>query len=161
MNKQRNPLATQTLEQKRIAYNRDCAKNIVAYKSDDSVIPLRATRLEDVEFIGGLWRVQDKIIHNVRIIRDQSMIIGTRIEHNEKTFFEYYRAARLAYNCYGPIKPCFDMVAAKYSTDKGTYWSYGKTIADARAFLGTRLYDEYMDLIHAVACKNKIQKLRK
>ena len=60
------------------------------------------------------------------------MIIGTRIEHNEKTFFEYYRAARLAYNCYGPIKPCFDMVAAKYSTDKGTYWSYGKTIADAR-----------------------------
>lgn len=160
MNK-RNPMAAQTIAQKQLQYNNDCAQNARAYKSDETTVPLCDVPVGRVEFIGGLWRVQDKNDYNISMIRDRPMILGARIEHNEKTFFEYYRAALLTYNCYGPLEPRFDMIVAKYTTDKGTYWSYGRTIADARAFLGIRLYDEYMDLIHAVACKNTMAKREK
>ena len=50
---------------------------------------------------------------------------------------------------------------AKYTTDQGTYWSYGNTIEQARAFLGIKLYDEYMDLIHTHACKNQFAHQKK
>ncbi len=151
--KTRNPLATQTLEQKKTAYAADCANNAMAYKSDETRVPLCSVNIDDVEFIGGLWRVQDAFKYKISKIRDRQMVLGKRIQHNEKTFFEYYQASILTYNCYGPINLQFDMIAAKYVTDRGEYWSYGNTIAAARAFLGIRLYDEYMDLIHSVACK--------
>ena len=60
-------------------------------------------------------------------------------------------------NCYGRfIVGGPEVIVAKYDTDRGTYWSYGPTLEQARAFLGIKLYDEYMDLIHSVACKNKL-----
>lgn len=159
--KTRNPLAQQTLEQKKLKYHEDCAKNALAYTSKDETFPLKSINIDKVEFIAGLWRLQDTMNYKIKRIRDKDMILGGRIEHSEKTFFEYYKAAILTYNCYGPIKPKFDMVAARYVTDKGEEWAYGNTIAAARAFLGIRLYDEYMDLIHNEACKNVIQKTRK
>lgn len=159
--KTRNPIATQTLGEKQKQYFTDSTNGTWAYKSDGSKVLLSQTNFEDVEFIGGLWRVQEYADYNIRKIRDRDMIIGKRLEHNEKTFFEYYQASVLTYNCYGVLKPHFDMVAAKYVTDKGEYWSYGKNIAAARAFLGIRLYDEYMELIHANACKNNLQNTRK
>ena len=157
----RNPLAIQTIEQKSKQYTYDCAHDARAYSDAQTSVPLRDVNVDEVEFIGGLWRIQSKLEHEIIKIRNRDMILGSRLEHNERTFFEYYRAAFLFYNCYGPLPPRFDMVAAKYTTDHGTYWSYGKTIADARAYLGIRLYDQYMDLIHSVACKNTIQKTRK
>lgn len=153
----RNPLATQTIAEKRAQYIRDCASGENAYNSADAAIPLSDVPFDCVEFIGGLWRVQNGMHYNICKIRDRQMILGQRLNHNEKTFFEYYQAALLSYNCYGPLPPRFDMIAAKYTTDHGEYWSYGKSIADARAFLGIRLYDEYMNLIHSVACKKIMQ----
>lgn len=154
----RNPMAAyKSTDDKAIAYNMDCAAGAMAYKSDDTKVPLRLVPCDDVEFIGGLWRVQDKHDYNIRTVRDRRLIMGARLPYSERTFFEYYSAALLTYNCYGVLPPVFDVVVAKYTTDHGTYWSYGKTIADARAYLGIRLYDEYMDLIHSVACKNMAQ----
>lgn len=157
----RNPLAQQPLEEKAAQYKQDCMKGALAYKSNETMLPLSSVNIDNVEFICGLWRVQDEFNYNISKIRDKQMILGPRIEHKEKTFFEYYKAAILAYNCYGPLTPFFDMVAARYITDKGEYWSYGNSIAQARAFLGIRLYDEHMDLIHAEVCKNRIQNTRK
>ncbi len=159
--KNRNPLTQLTLEQKQQKYTIDCAKGEIAYKSNDTTVPLRNVKLENVEFIAGLWRVQDVANYKISTIRNKQMILGPRIEHNEKTFFEYYKAAVLTYNCYGPLTPKYDMVAAKYTTDEGECWAYGNTIADARAFLGSRLYDEHKDLIHAEVCKNNNQNTRK
>lgn len=155
----KNPLAQYTTAtEKHNLYTQSCATNTVAYKSDETRIPLRDVPEHNVEFIGGLWRVQDDFKYKITKIRDRQMILGQRIQHTEKTFFEYYQAALLVYNCYGPLAPRFDMIVAKYKTDRGTYWSYGHTIAEARAFMGIRLYDEYKDLIHSIACKKQLQK---
>ncbi len=150
----RNPLATQTQEQKQKLYKKDCIKGVLAYSSNETAVPLSTQLIDDVEFIGGLWRVQDPCEYQINRIRDKDMIMGPRISHNEKTHFEYYKVGLLTYNCYGPLEPNLAFVAAKYVTDKCVYWSYGKSIAEARAFLGVRLYDDYKDLIHKEACKN-------
>lgn len=157
----RNPLTKQTIEQRNKQYIIDSSNGAVAYKSDNSTVPLSQLKPDDVEFIAGMWRVQDKNQYNIIHIRDKEMILGPRIQHTESTHFEYYKVSVLAYNCYGPLKPAFIYVAAKYDTDKGTYLSYGKTIAEARAFLGIALFDEYKELIHNEACKNSLQKTRK
>lgn len=153
--KYKNPLAEhKTKIQKCRAFISDRNSGKKAYKSDNTVVPLKEVNVNDVEFIAGFWRVQDYFDYNIQQVRDRKIILGQRLEYKENTFFEYYQATTLAYNCYGPIFLGFDMVAAKYTTDKGVYWSYGKSIAEARAFMGIKLYDEYMDLIHSVACKN-------
>lgn len=159
--KNRNPLAQQTLMEKSKQYHSDCIKGALAYKSNGTTVPLSTLSVDKVEFICGLWRLQDESSYKITRIRDKDMILGARIEHDEKTFFEYYKAAISTYNCYGLLTPKFDMVAARYVTDKGEYWSYGNTIAAARAFLGIRLYDEYKDLIHNEVCKKVIQNTRK
>lgn len=156
----KNPLATafQTNDDKIYAYSTACLNGAVAHRPDYTTVPLKTLNPAQVEFIGGLWRVQTPCDYNVQNVRGKDLIIGARLPHQEKTFFEYYEASLLTFNCYGPLKPCFDSVVAKYTTDHGTYWSYGRNIADARAFLGIRLYDEYMDLIHSVACQKTAQK---
>lgn len=154
----RNPLATQTIEQKNKQYAHDCATDARAYSDATTSVPLRDVPVDKVEFIGGLWRIQNPHSYTITIVRDRPMILGDQIQHSERTFFKYYRAGFVTYNCYGLLKPHFDMIVAQYTTDNGTYLSYGKTIAEARAFLGIRLYDQYMDVIHRIACKNQIQK---
>lgn len=160
--KNKNPLAQYaTPTEKHELYTRSCANNEFAYKSDGTKVPLGTMNEDTVEFIGGLWRVQDDKKLDVLTVRDRQVVLGPRIQHNEKTFFEYYQASFLSYNCYGPIIFKYDMVVAKYATDKGIYWAYGENIPQARAFMGIRLYDEYMDLIHSVACKNAIKQRKK
>lgn len=147
----RNPLATQTIEQKNKQYAHDCATNARAYSDATTSVPLRDVPVDDVEFIGGMWRIQRPNKYKILNIRNRPMIFGERIEHNERTPFEYYHAALLAYNCYGALTPHFDMVAAKYITPTGTYWSYGKDIAAARAFMGILV----VDLIHGTLGKQR------
>lgn len=149
----RNPLATQTIAEKRKQYDTDCRRNAMAYTQSCMHVPLRNVKFENVEFIGGLWRIQHTNNFDIIQVRDCKMILGERLAHHEKTFFEYYTAALVGYNCYGPIRTPFDMVVAKYTTDAGTYWSYGKNIAEARAYMGIRLYDQYQELINNIACK--------
>lgn len=155
----KNPLAKYPdATAKHLLYSNDCQLNMMAQRSDDTLVPLCDVAEHTVEYIGGLWRVQDDCDYEINTIRKRLIVLGTRIPHNEKTFFEYYRAAFVGFNCYGPIIDEFNMIVAKYTTNRGIFWAYGKTIADARAYLGIKLYDEFQDLIHAVAARPQMQK---
>ena len=135
----------------RIKYNNDCAAGVDAYKSDGTVVKLLSVAYEDVRFSGGLWRVQNPEPKNIVRVRDMNFVLGERLPVTEKNRFEYYRAQIVGENCYGKFVfsgGAGTMIVAKYETQDGTFWSYGETIEQARAFLGIKLYDTYSDLIH-------------
>ena len=118
----------------------------------------RGAKLENVDFVAGLWRIQTKFPYEIVRVRDIDVVITKKLDRAENTLFEYYEAKRVGYNCYGPFVstgPTADLIVARYDTDAGPRWGYGNTIEAARAFLGVRLYDEYKDVIHSIACRNK------
>ncbi len=143
---------------KRVLYKAHCEQGEKAWDSAGKNYPLQDVDIDDVEYIAGAWRVQNKFDSPIQIVRGQEFVLGERINRMEKNLFEFYRARRVGRNCYGRfIINSVDTVVAKYDTDKETHWAYGRTIEEARAFLGIRLYDEYMDLIHSYACKGRLQ----
>lgn len=143
-------------------YNRDRRAGVLAYKSDGTTVPLESVKLSNVEFVAGLWRVQSPFIHKIQDVRDKQFVLDAPLPHREKNHFEFYSAWLVSENCYGKyISDSPKYIVAKYTTDNGTYWSYGTTIEQARAFLGIKLYDEYMDLIHAHACKKQLSRQKK
>lgn len=151
-----------TAREKIGAYHRAVATNEMAIKSDGARVALNGVPVEDVEFVAGLWRVQDYFPHTVQRVRDRELVLADKLSHAERIPFEYWRAYTVSENCYGrylSAKP--DLIVAKYQTDDGVYWGYGNTIEQARAFLGIKLFDNYMDLIHAHACKKSRQKNQK
>ena len=147
-----------TSVEKERAYHADCvrgAQRVMAYRSNGTTVPLADVDISNVEYIGGLWRVQDKFPHKIQDVRGEPFVLLERVPRNERNHFDFYRAARVGFNCYGPyLVGGPTQIVAKYTTDAQTYWAYGATVEQARAFLGIRLYDEYMDLIHSVACKS-------
>lgn len=153
-------------EFKRLAYKIDCTKGAMAYGSAGVERPLSECNIDDVNLVGGLWRIQNKFEHKIQFVRDKEFVLMDRINRTESNLFEFWRARLVGRNCYGRYlvggdnlaeNGEYDCVVAKYDTDKETFWAYGNTISEARAFLGIALYDEYKDVIHSVACKNKIQ----
>lgn len=150
-----NPLATQhkDLHEKMAAYHVACAKGLCAVRSDGRQIPVSQLKPTQIEFIGGLWRVQDETEYKIQQIRDKRLILGPRLNRTEHTLFEFYQAMQPTFNCYGLLDMGFDMVVAKYTTSSGTFWGYGHTIEQARAFLGIKLYDQHQGLINDVLNK--------
>lgn len=141
-----------TEAQKVAAYIRDKKKKevVYAYKSDGTTVPLKDCRLANLEFVAGLWRVQNEFPYKIENVRKKDFVIGEKLPHVERTLFDFYRAFSVCENCYGKyIAPAGDYIVAKYVTNRGTYAAYGKTIEDARAYLGIKLYDEFQDVIHA------------
>lgn len=139
----KNPLSTyKTVAEKEKHFLQDCNKeNIKAYSSDRKAVPLRDLNVSEVEFIGGLWRIQDDFKYDITFVRDRNMVLGPQMPRKESNHFVYYNAAPVEYNCYGPFVISFDMIVAKYTTGKNEYWAYGKSIAEARAFLGIKIMD--------------------
>lgn len=134
--------------------------NIMAIDSRGNKKPIKDFAINQLAFIGGFWRVQEELSLPITRIRDKDMILTKKIDHIEKTLFDFYRGKEVKYNCYGPFvikDDKYDLVVAKYETDKQTYWAYGKTIEQARAFMGIKLYDEYKDIINTIACQNKLK----
>ena len=149
MNNNRNPLSEyKNLKQKYRAFVGDKNAGMFAHNSDGTIVPLKALRADDVEFIGGLWRVQNKNNYNVRKIGDRDIIIGDEIPYFGPSFFDYYRASYLTYNCYGPLMPNYNLVVAKYDCGDEEFWAYAKNITMATAYLGMHLYDKYKSLIN-------------
>ena len=145
-----------------LQHQADVNKNALAYKSDGTTAPLANYVPSRVEFIAGRWRVQDRFTHPIQMVRDKEMVLLRQLPHFDHVLFDYYEASVVGYNCYGPfISGGRDYFVAKYTTDDGVYWGYGTTLEQARAFLGIKLYDEYMDLIHRHACKNQLSKQKK
>lgn len=144
---------------KELLFRIHCERGALAYSSDGNTRPLKNCDINNVKLIAGLWRVQNKFEHKIQNVRGKEFVLLEKINRTEKNLFEFYRAAMVATNCYGRFfVGGAEQIVAKYETDKQTYWSYGNTIEQARAFLGIRLYDEYSDLIHSVACQDRLHK---
>ena len=158
----RNKLAThKSLQEKNIHYQLSCAKKELAYKSDGTSVLLSERLPTQVEFIGGLWRVQTPFPHTIHQVRGIDFVLLEKLPHTEKTLFEFYRAAMVGENCYGRYVADTSYIVAKYTTNDGTFWGYGHTIEQARAFLGVKLYDQYKDFIHKFACQGLEQNQQK
>ena len=135
------------------AYNRDISipgpYMVCAHQEDALPVPLKNVPLSKLEHVAGLWRVQNKFPYKIEIVRKKAFVIGDKLPRVERTLFEFYEAYAVGENCYGKYisaKP--DYIVAKYPTNHGVYSAYGKTIEDARAYLGIKMYDEFQDVIH-------------
>lgn len=164
-----NPLAdyynakkteSENVAAKRVAYNAALDSNAYAIDETFNKIPLGAPGAEfnDVELVGGVWRIQRAFDKKITNVRDRQFVLLDKLPHVERTLFEFYRASHIGINCYGPFcSGIMDYIVAKYETDNGTYWSYGRSVEEARAFMGIKLYDEYMYLINSVARANSLK----
>lgn len=114
-----------------------------------------------VDLIGGQWHIQNNFDYSKIVrVRDKDMVLMDKLPRKEDNRFEYWNAKLVGYNCFGPFlskgnNP--DYIVAKYETDNGPLWGYGKTLEEARAFLGLKLFDEYKDIIHIIANRNKLK----
>lgn len=141
----------------------DMEKGVYAFDRNLNKIKLGDLGAEHdkVDKIGGCWRIQNQFPYKITRIRDKDMVLMKKLNRVENTLFEFWEAKLVGYNCYGPFvfeNNEVDYIVAKYETDNATYWGYGKTLESARAYLGIKIYDEYKDIIHAVACKNKMKR---
>lgn len=164
-----NPLAeyynekkskSENVAAKRVAYNAALDSNAYAIDETFNKIPLGAPGAEfnDVELVGGVWRIQRAFDKKITNVRDRQFVLLDKLPHVERTLFEFYRASHIGINCYGPFcSGIADYIVAKYETDNGTYWSYGRSVEEARAFMGIKMYDEYMYLINSVARANSLK----
>ena len=112
----------------------------------------RGAKLENVDKVAGLWRIQTKFPHKITRVRDKDVVLIKKSKQKDSTNFKYWEAKVVGYNCHGPFifsgeKP--DLIVARYDTDDGPLWGYGATIEAARAFLGLKIWDKYKDVIHA------------
>lgn len=115
--------------------------------------PIKDYNIDDLAFVAGLWRIQDKLPHKITHVRDQDFVLIKKLDYKENTLFDFYNAKHVSYNCYGPFilnVPETNYIVTKYETDKGAYLRLDKTLEDALKFC-----DEYNQLLNAVACKNK------
>ena len=128
--------------------------NVKAITANGRKITLgdRGAKLENVDMVAGLWRVQKKFPYKITRVRDKEMVLIKKLNHNENTKFEYWLAKLVGYNCYGPFViegNSTDYIVSHCVTDQGEFWGYGTTIESARAFLGLKMWDELREIIHA------------
>ena len=146
---------------KRVAYDAAVANGAMAIDSNLNQVRLgeNGATFNQVEYMSGYWRIQTKFEHEITKVRDKELVIGKKLAHKERIPFEFYDAYTIGITCYGQgLFPTPDYIVAKYETDNGIYMSYGRTIEEARAFLGIKLYDEYQDLIDATIRTKSRQK---
>ena len=134
--------------------------NVKALKANGRRITLgeKGAKLENVDFVAGLWRVQKKFPYKITRVRDKDMVLVKKIDHNENTNFEYWTAKQVGYNCYGPFViegNRNDFIVSRCVVNKREFWGYGTTIESARAFLGLKIWDEMRDVIHAAVFNDK------
>lgn len=149
-----NPLSEfKNTFQKRCAYNDALLNKVYAFDhaGNKYLLGIPGAEFNNVEYIGGLWRIQNKFPHEITNVRGRDFVLSDRLAYTEKTKFDFYSAYSVGQNCYGYFiggEP--DFIVAKYETEHGVFMAYGQTIEQARAFLGIKLYDKYQDLIHTV-----------
>ena len=143
--KHTNSLAELTGINKARAFNCACKNSEFAYTDNNTKIPLEYTKLADVEFIGGLWRVQRKCKFVIQDVHDKSFVVGTEIKTTIPGNVIYYNAAQVAENCYGLFIGNYNFVLAKYNGPDGAFWAYGTSVKSAQAFLYTKLYAQFFE----------------
>jgi hypothetical protein len=135
------------------AWKNAVKNNIYAIDFMGNKYPVKDYSVEQLAFVAGLWRIQDKLPHEITHVRDRDFVLIKKLDYKENTLFDFYNAKHVSYNCYGPFilnVSETDYIVTKYETDKGAYLRLDKTLEDALKFC-----DEYNQLLNAVACKNK------
>lgn len=158
----RNPLTRLDLKTKRRFFESDCRLGYLAYDSNGGRHALRDLNINDVEYIGGEWRIQNKAPENMKEIQGRHVVLGERIPGPKNSFFEFYNAQLVSVSCYGYYvlkEP--KIVVAKYETDEHIYWSYSVTLEFAQSAIEVCMYKKYRDLIHCTACENKLKNYQK
>ncbi|HOY47574.1 MAG TPA: hypothetical protein PLZ05_03170 [Alphaproteobacteria bacterium] len=134
----KNPLSEFTYEQIVVKYNLDLEKNknTRAYSDGNVENFLKDFNPDQVDFIGGLWRVQKDFPYEIKTIHDKKFIIGEKIDRKnlptqELPIYNYFTASTFHANCYGLILDGFDYIIVK----SGKGLAYGKDISMARSKL--------------------------
>ena len=164
------PLYT-NIEEKRIAFELSVEDGMNAYTGSGECIPLGGpgAELNDVEYIAGLWVVQNKKLFDSVNVQERDFVLLDRLDRKEHTHFEFYSAASVNLGRYGlacSLKDK-DYIVSKYETGRGTFYAYGcqlldgkpKALATARAQLAEQVYIAYKDLI--IADTSRAQKTKK
>lgn len=140
----KNPLSELTHTETVAKYKADIRKNplICASAEDDSEKPLKSLNPNQVEFIGGMWRIQRDFNLYVEKIYDKYFVMGKRIEREklpkeEIPIFNYYNALLVESNCYGFYTYDFGYIVANCEN----IWRYGKDISEARSKLSGNIID--------------------
>ena len=176
-----NPLAIDTqaskplyknIEEKRIAFELGVEDGMVAYTGFQEYIPLGGpgAEINDVEFIGGRWRVQNKEHYDTINIQGKDFVLGDKLNHIEHTDFkfydEFYDAKSTIWGGCGQF--CSDKsnyVVAKYETGRGTFYAYGCKLSNKDAFatacahIAGQVYMAYKPWIDADLKEKKANKL--
>ena len=152
------PLYT-NIEEKRIAFKLAVENGMYAYTGSGECIPLGGpgVELNDVEYIAGLWVVQNKKHFDSVNVQEQNFVLLDQLDRKEHTHFEFYSAASVNWGRYGlacNLKDK-DYIVSKYETRRGTFYGYGcqlldgrkKALATARAQLAMQVYIAYKDSI--------------
>ena len=137
-------------------FSRDLGRLMAARCSDGKMIPLSDIKdLAQVEFIGGIWRVQDDFPYKITTVRDRDFVVGELLDRHEQNRFEYYSARSVGYNCYGPFALSPTEIVACFNAGAVPLWAYGPSIEHARAFLAILLFDRNRDLIFKAEHENR------
>lgn len=135
---------------KRALYNQDVKNYALAYRSDDSSSSLCIFPQKNVEFIAGLWRVQNDFPHEIINVRGREMVLGKKHDKVEFGAFHYWDGHLVSYNCYGPIiAKSPNCIIGRVDTASGSVWAYGQGIPEVRSFLSVVLFDRQRDAIFA------------
>ncbi|MCQ2599012.1 MAG: hypothetical protein MJ187_01385 [Alphaproteobacteria bacterium] len=142
------------------AYEKDCVKGKMAFKqvgTELKNISLRTLAPNEVEFIAGEWRIQNKLSAKIVTIavqnKEQRFVLGERLPNAKKNFFEYYKANVVGSNCYGNYVTEIEMIIGKYETNRATYWAFGNNIEEVNNALWCKLGCTHAELIHSVESK--------
>ncbi|MBP5485228.1 MAG: hypothetical protein J6Y07_00775 [Alphaproteobacteria bacterium] len=148
------------IEEKRAAFEWAVDYEDAVAWIDGKPVPLGGpgAELNDVEYVAGLWRVQNKEQYDTISVQEREFVLLDRLTRTEHTNFEYYSAAHVGWTGCGRScdnKPGY--IIGKYETGRGTFYAYGcqwadgskEALATARAHLAGQVVLAYQDLIIA------------
>lgn len=153
------------IAKKREKYNVDVDNRVYAYQKEGAPVLLREVDFNDVDFIGGVWRVQEPFDargYQMVEIRDKKFVLLNKLPRQERTKFEFYNAASVNWGAFGLVsdfEPVF--IIAKYDTNRGVFYSYRCKLTDpyalenARAHLAGKVLEAYQDLVENEILRSK------
>jgi hypothetical protein len=107
--------------------------NDIIYAVDGREFPASELKRGDkVLHIAGLWRLQNKFPHEIKVIENKEFVINEKLK-NSGDFINFYSANMVGENCYGRfIIPGGN---THIVANCGIFWGYGVNADAARAFL--------------------------
>ena len=150
----KNPLAKYSCAEsgnmtKAQRYEFDVAARALAFNQYGVGFFLSDFRMDEVEYIAGVWRLQSDFPYQISRVRDRDFVIGEHLNRHEQNGFEYYSAKSVSYNCYGPFVLDGSEIVACFNAGVEPLCAYGPSIEHARAFLAIALFDRNREMIFA------------